>query len=175
MLTTGPQGALLGKFHSKCYSSFQQLPRLSPSSCVGVMLYTLETSFCFLVFIYCCLHIWARIENSLLTYLKASGEREYLSPWGTNWLKQFADRTLEESQLLPTGDAFLSLLAMPESPGITSRFPSHSSDHLGPTETLSIHLPSWPPQPSWFHSPTLHHWQDMLPDHSFYQACHLSK
>lgn len=107
-----PQGVLLGHFHSQCYLSFQwfqQLPRLSTSSCVGVILYTVKTRFCFLVFIYCCLYIWAGIENSLLTYLKASGEREYLSPWGTNWLKQFADRTLEESQLLHEVPSLVSL------------------------------------------------------------------
>lgn len=55
------------------------------------------------------LSIWAGIENNLLTYLEASEGREYLSPWGTNWLKQFADRTLEESQLLHEMPSLVSL------------------------------------------------------------------
>lgn len=103
LLITGPQGGpsleitiATVAFHFKGLNKHPAFP-LPPElelSCTLLKPQILVSSFPLV------LSIWAGIESNLLTYLEASEGREYLSPWGTNWLKQFADRTLEESQLL---------------------------------------------------------------------------
>lgn len=119
------------------------------------------------------LSIWAGIENNLLTYLEASEGREYLSPWGTNWLKQFADRTLEESQLLHEMPSLVFLPCLPNSLDITSHSPSPSSAYTWDQQRHSAS--TFPADlsnlPDCILLPPPHH-QDILPDHSFYQACH---